>query len=172
MNPNNNNRNVDAKVRISCFLCDAYRFPWAILQEHNEWVCRQCINYEGNRLPYSINNTRFLKNAIKDTLGLRLQPVGLSSLSTGQEIPVIVTLPPNYSCVNSSATLLPPLPNPSIEKIERSQPPTATQSTPDLTDVQPNGQITTTVTRTAAANANANDGPLLLTPVNRSEFED
>ncbi len=92
-------KNVDLTVRIRCFLCDALRHPWSVLKECNEWVCRQCINYEGNhRLPYTINNVKLMKANVREHLGLRLS--NKNNFGNPLANPNLVTLPNNASAVN------------------------------------------------------------------------
>ena len=107
----NQRTNVDLLIRIRCFLCDAYRHPWAVVKESGQWVCRQCANYEWNyRLQYTVNNVQMMKNHVQPHLSLRIQR--LSNSSIPWQIPeVILSMPSNSSCVNlpknSSETCVP-----------------------------------------------------------------
>ncbi|KAL3308805.1 interferon regulatory factor 2 binding protein 1, partial [Cichlidogyrus casuarinus] len=48
--------------RLHCYLCDLPRYPWAILLEFSEPVCRGCVNYEGaDRIERVLCETRQLK---------------------------------------------------------------------------------------------------------------
>ena len=59
--------------KLPCFVCDTLVFPWALMREHNEMVCRNCIYYEGNyRLGFTINNTREMKRRASAQLVMRL----------------------------------------------------------------------------------------------------
>ena len=88
---------VDLLVRVRCFLCDALRYPWAMLREYDVWVCRQCINYEGNqRLPYTINNVRVMKNHVRPYQTLRIKSTDQVVPTANKKLPeVIVSLPVN-----------------------------------------------------------------------------
>ena len=100
-------RDIDPLNRIRCFICDAYRYPSAMVRECNAWVCRQCVNYEGSvRLPYTIRNVSLLKNAIHHDLSVRV-----SNPTAPPGVPLRFNLPPNNSCIvpvaNQSASALP-----------------------------------------------------------------
>jgi len=50
--------------KVLCYLCDMPRFPWAVLQEFSEPVCRGCVNYEGpERIEGIVEQARKLKKA-------------------------------------------------------------------------------------------------------------
>lgn len=50
--------------KVLCYLCDMPRFPWAVLQEFSEPVCRGCVNYEGpERIEGIVEGARKLKKA-------------------------------------------------------------------------------------------------------------
>lgn len=114
----NSSRNVDLTVRLRCFVCDVLRHPWAMVRENNEWVCRQCVNYEGNyRLQYTMTNVRVMKNHIREHLSLRITP----NTRSGQpnEPAILLTIPTNESMVNAqemvpnrNQMIVRPTPNP------------------------------------------------------------
>jgi len=66
--------------KVLCYLCDMPRFPWAVLQEFSEPVCRGCVNYEGpERIEGIVEGARKLKKAyaLADiTTGLGPKPGG------------------------------------------------------------------------------------------------
>ena len=87
---------VSPDLRYRCFLCDKYVFPWAMVREYNEWVCRACVNYEGNfRLPHAITNARRLKALVKPKLDIRVEPVDNVAFHVRPGHPIVVTVPPN-----------------------------------------------------------------------------
>uniref|UniRef100_A0A1I7UVM2 IRF-2BP1_2 domain-containing protein n=1 Tax=Caenorhabditis tropicalis TaxID=1561998 RepID=A0A1I7UVM2_9PELO len=65
------NNNLNEKVpRQQCYLCDLPRWPWAIINDYIEPVCRGCVNYEGSdRIELVLEETRQQK---------KLQGVGIT----------------------------------------------------------------------------------------------
>ena len=89
---------IDILTRIRCFLCNRYAFPWEILKENGEWVCRVCINYEGNyRLPYTIENAREMKRRLRDLLVVEYEEVDNIAFHVRPNHPVVATMPANYT---------------------------------------------------------------------------
>ena len=108
--------------RKICFLCESPRFPWAMTIEAGEWVCRACVNYEGTeRLPYSINNARILKNHVREQFFLRLVPKNIPNnllknhLINNYNTPKIPPRPKTHTYTGNSdtdeITVLPEMPN-------------------------------------------------------------
>uniref|UniRef100_A0A8R1E2E9 IRF-2BP1_2 domain-containing protein n=1 Tax=Caenorhabditis japonica TaxID=281687 RepID=A0A8R1E2E9_CAEJA len=77
------NNNVAEKVpRQQCYLCDLPRWPWAIINDYIEPVCRGCVNYEGpDRIELVLEETRQQK---------KLQGVGIGfdTHATSLKVPV------------------------------------------------------------------------------------
>ena len=144
----NDASDVNLLVRLRCFLCDAYRHPWALIKVNDEWVCRQCANFEGeHRLQYTINNTRMMKNYVRSHLSIKYKRLIPSGNTDNDGYPeYLFTLPTNacrsdrpISFVDTAPS--PPVPDPRL----RSRP--NRNSPPVLTPQQP---IVTTVTRANA----------------------
>ncbi|XP_067938695.1 interferon regulatory factor 2-binding protein-like B [Watersipora subatra] len=54
---------TSSQQREQCFLCDTHKWPWTLLREFTEVVCRGCVNYEGSdRVETIIDQARLLKN--------------------------------------------------------------------------------------------------------------
>ncbi|EFP05481.1 CRE-TAG-260 protein [Caenorhabditis remanei] len=65
-----NNNSSDKVPRQQCYLCDLPRWPWAIINDYIEPVCRGCVNYEGSdRIELVLEETRQQK---------KLQGVGIT----------------------------------------------------------------------------------------------
>jgi len=84
--------------KVLCYLCDMPRYPWAIITEFSEPVCRGCVNYEGpDRIDVIIENARKMKRAfaladlvttgqIKRDVGQQLGGGGSRPPSTSREV--------------------------------------------------------------------------------------
>ncbi|XP_015928467.3 interferon regulatory factor 2-binding protein 2-A-like [Parasteatoda tepidariorum] len=100
--------------RQHCYLCDLPKFPWAILLEYSEPVCRGCLNYEGaDRIEGVVENARRLKRqyrefieatrsapAVRESTPRQIKPCRrLTALPEESSRPGLVraeSLPPSY----------------------------------------------------------------------------